>query len=129
MSFLFDKNVLTALFWVIAILTPLSAAIIVAMVPRLRNKRFFFPFALTGPIAGIMWLGFNAICNIFGLDSLIGLLINLLIFCVAGAALGITYRLFFPKIERVYAPRTISLKPRSEMNDKAVGNGPPSGGK
>jgi hypothetical protein len=43
-----------------------------------------------------MWLIYNRIEDHFGLDSVAALLINLVLFCVVGVAVGIAMRRFWP---------------------------------
>ncbi len=47
-----------------------------------------------GPFLLVMWLIYNGVIDHFGLDSVRGLMINLVIFAVIGAVIGIFFRRF-----------------------------------
>jgi hypothetical protein len=48
--------------------------------------------AALGPILYLMWRVYNGIVDSFGLDSVNGLLLSLVLFLAAGSALGLLYR-------------------------------------
>ncbi len=55
----------------------------------------FFVFALIGPGVVILWYIYNAILESLGFDSVLGLLVNLLMFCILGFVISFVLK-FFP---------------------------------
>lgn len=49
----------------------------------------------TGTLISVMWYVYNLIMDHFGLDSVAGLLLNLLLFVLVGMVAGLIFRWFF----------------------------------
>lgn len=92
-----DPIVLVACLAVVGVVTPLGGFLAWrTRKPRRRRQwlrqPLFWIAAGSGPLLALMWLCFQAIVGYFGLDSLLGLVVALAVFAVAGAALGATAR-------------------------------------
>jgi hypothetical protein len=63
----------------------------------LKKNTFSYVFrglslGLCGPLVSALWLAYNAIVNHFGIDSVKGLLLNLLLFILTGIVIGFVVR-------------------------------------
>lgn len=54
-----------------------------------------FLFGFTGTLISVMWYIYNIIMDHFGLDSVAGLLLNLLLFVLVGMITGLAFRWCF----------------------------------
>jgi len=104
--------------WGVAFLTPLAAlAAILAFWSKqaaLVRNRFFWAFAAFGPLLTALWFLFNWIEEALGLDSIVALGVNLVLFCVVGLVGGAALRVLGRKpatSEESGAPGKADSKP------------------
>jgi hypothetical protein len=94
----------------------------------------FYVFALVGPGFVLLWYIYNAILGRLGFDSVLGLLVNLLLFCMLGGITSIVLR-YFPykdthlrpyvmayieKLNYKSGERTLGLDSKPEPTEPAV---------
>lgn len=93
LRFLLDERHVLALLAALAVLTPLIAWVGAALMKQSKwlyhHRRWYLTVTLSGPLLFLLWFVFNGIENAFGLDSVIALLLNVLLFCLTG--IGISY--------------------------------------
>lgn len=99
-QFLQTSTFISAISWFLAIATPLIAILSLKVYAKkrtqMRNHPLFWVLAASGPALFILWLIFNAIENALGLDSILAMLLNLLLFCVVGCGVGAWVRFGMP---------------------------------
>jgi hypothetical protein len=104
---------------ILLVALPLAGAVIGAF-----NRKFLLGLAI-GALVGvanfILWSGYNAITNHFGLDSVKGLLINLVLFCIVGAVLGIAWGSVTKAKRRKHFPASAS---KGAFAEASISSGP-----
>jgi len=92
LEFLLSPKLVSLLGWILFFGTPLGAAVAWAVwrVRRgdLTGNALFWIIGLSGPLLSVLWRVFNSIEDYFGLDSLIALLLNLVLFAAIGVSLS-----------------------------------------
>ena len=102
LKLILNEGFINFLFFVLAFLTP---SIVVILVALLREKiwtgeaRLWLVLgAAAGPLNLLLWLIYNAIENIYGLDSVRALVINFILFLILGIVGGLTIRRYRLKL-------------------------------
>ena len=91
-------------FVLLAVGTPAGGAIALTVTSKPKRERlkrfpFFYLLVASGPLLALMWVVFNFIENLLGLDSILAFLINLCLFCSVGLGIGAALR-FSPRMLR-----------------------------
>ena len=101
LNVLLDPRIVRGVFWFLAVVTPVAGVVLAVWaerrVPRgaggrrrgLTRNPLFWVLSASGPLLGILWIVFNAIENSLGLDSIVGFLIVIGLFCVVGFGLSL----------------------------------------
>lgn len=102
LKLILNEGFINFLFFVLAFLTP---SIVVILVALLREKiwtgeaRLWLVLgAAAGPLNLLLWSIYNAIENIYGLDSVRALVINVILFLILGIVGGLIIRRYRIKL-------------------------------
>ena len=81
--------------WFLALVPPVAAMAVLALHEpcrrRLLHSALFWIAVGAGPLIVALWFMFNAVEDFFGLDSVLALTLNLVLFCLVG--LGVSWLL------------------------------------
>jgi hypothetical protein len=84
-----EKTFVTILTVAAVALVVMGAAVLVGWRKRPGGTRTGVMLAAAGPLLWLLWLVYGGIVQHFGLDSVKGLILNIAIFVIAGAVIGI----------------------------------------
>ncbi len=119
LNLILNERFILYLFIILALLTPAGVGVYFLLM-RGKNlspvmRLWLIAVAIAGPLNLILWIVYNAIENVFGLDSVVALLINLALFLavavIAGIILSRLYIRFYLAASRTEHPNDSHYKP------------------